>query len=57
MVHSEDVKGDGGTPVRSGERYKKRIGLAEYGKPFMDLKTPLEALKAIYDLLESEFGI
>ena len=54
MVHSEDVKRDDGTPVCSGNRYKKRIGLAEYGKPFMDLKTPLEALKAIYDLLESE---
>lgn len=54
MVHSEDVERDDGTPVCSGDRYKKRISLAEYGKPFMDLKTPLEALKAIYDLLESE---
>jgi len=54
MVHSEDVKRDDGIPVCSGDRYKRRIGLAEYGKPFMDLKTPLEALKAIYDLLESE---
>ena len=35
-------------------RYKKRIGLVEYEKLFMDMKTPLEALKAISDLLESE---
>ena len=54
MAHSEDVKRDDDTPVCSGVRYKKRIGLVEYGKPFMDLKTPLEALEAIYDLLESE---
>ena len=54
MAHSEDVKRDDGTPVCSGGRYKKRIGLVEYGKPFMDLKTPLKALEAIYDLLESE---
>jgi hypothetical protein len=53
-VHSEDVKWSDGTSVCSGDRYKKRIGLVEYGKPFMDLKTPLEALKAIFDLLESE---
>ena len=46
MAHSEVVK--------RGDRYKRRICLVEYGKPFMDLKTPLEALEAIYDLLESE---
>jgi hypothetical protein len=54
MAHSEDVKRPDGTSVCSGNRYKKRIGLVEYGKPFMDLKTPLEVLKAIFDLLESE---
>jgi hypothetical protein len=49
------TRGDG-ISVCSGNRYKKRISLVDYGKPFMDLtrKTPLEALKAIYDLLESE---
>jgi hypothetical protein len=54
MAHSEDVTRSDGTPVCSGDRYKKRIGLVEYGKPCMDLKTPLEALEAIYDLLENE---
>jgi hypothetical protein len=54
LVHSEDVMRSDGMAVCSGKRYKKRIGLVEYGKPFMDLKTPLEALEAIYDLLESE---
>lgn len=33
---------------------KKTVGLVEYGKPFFDLKTPLEVLEAIYDLLEGE---
>ena len=55
LVHSEDVISDG-VPVCSGKRYKKRLCLVEYGKPFMDLKTPLDALEAIYDLLESESG-
>ena len=55
MAHSEDVVGGDGTPVRSGNRYKKRVCLVEYGHhSFMDLKTPLEVLEAIYDLLESE---
>ena len=44
-----------GTPVCSGGRQKKRMGLVAYGKPFTDLKTPLEGPKVIYDLLKSEF--
>ena len=55
LVHSGDVIQSDGAPVCSGGRQKKRVGLVEYGKPFMDLKTPLEALKVIYYLLESEF--
>jgi hypothetical protein len=54
MAHSEVVVRDDGTPVCSGNRYKKRVCLVEYGHSFMDSKTPLEALEAIYDLLESE---
>ena len=54
IAHSEDVVRSDGTPVCSGCRHKKRICLVEYGKSFMDLKTPLEALKVIYDLLESK---
>ena len=39
----------------SGDRTKTRMRAIEYGTtPFMDLKTPLEVLKVIYDLLESE---
>ena len=45
FAHSEDVIKSDGTPVCSGGRQKKRIGLVEYGRPFMNLKTPLEALK------------
>ena len=39
-----------GTPVSSGSRH------VMYGKPFVDLKTPLDALKVIYEG-ESEFDM
>lgn len=53
IVSSEAVIRRDGTAVCSGNRHKTRIGLAEYGQSFMDLKTPLEVLMVIYDLLES----
>lgn len=56
IMHSQVILRKDGSPVCSGDRHKTRICLLEYGKPFMDLKTPLEALIAIYDLLESEWA-
>jgi len=39
-----------GTLVSTGSRH------VMYGKPFVDLKTSLEALKVIYDLLEEKLA-
>ena len=54
IAHSEAVMWSNGTHIHVGNQHKTRIGLQQYGKPFIDLKTPLEALIAIYNLLESE---
>jgi hypothetical protein len=54
IAHSQAILRDDHSPVCSGDRHKTRVCLSEYGKPFMDLKTPLEVLIVIYDLLESE---
>ena len=56
MVYSKAVIWHDGTAVCSGNQHKTHIGLAEYGQPFMDLKTLLEVLMVIYDLLKSESG-
>jgi len=53
IAHSQAILRSDRSPVCSGDRHKTRVCLLEYGKPFMDLKTPLEALIVIYDLLES----
>ena len=53
-VHSETVQWEQDREISSSERKKIRMCLVEYGRAFMDLETPLEALKAVYDLLESE---
>jgi hypothetical protein len=54
MAHSENVLHPDGSAVRSGDRFKTRICMTEYGNYFMHLKTPLDVLLVIYDLLESE---
>jgi hypothetical protein len=36
------------------DHHKTRICVTEGTTPFMDLRTPLEVLKVIYDLLERE---
>ena len=55
-VHSETVRSEQGE-ISSGERKKVRMCLVEYGRAFMDLETPLEVLKVVYDLLESESNL
>ncbi|KAF5314319.1 hypothetical protein D9619_011924 [Psilocybe cf. subviscida] len=40
------------TPVYSGALRKIRLGFRQFGNRFMSLKTPLEVLTAVYDLLE-----
>ncbi|KAF8804271.1 hypothetical protein BYT27DRAFT_7107756 [Phlegmacium glaucopus] len=53
LAYSQAILRSDRSPVCSGDRHKTRMCLLEYGKPFMDLKTPLEALIVIYDLLET----
>lgn len=58
MVHSQVILRDDRSPVCSGDCYKTRLCLIEFGKrPFMDLKTPVEVLIVMYDLLESESAL
>ncbi|KAF8808450.1 hypothetical protein BYT27DRAFT_7096906, partial [Phlegmacium glaucopus] len=54
IAHSQALLHNDRSPVCSGDRQKMRVCMLECGKPFMDLKTPLEVLIVIYDLLESE---
>ena len=54
LVHYEDVKDSKGTEISSGTRNKVRLTEKDWGTPFMDIKTPREALLICYDLLESE---
>ena len=54
LAHSQNVVQADGLPICCGDRNKRRVCLAECGKPFMDLKTPMEVLKVIYDVLESK---
>lgn len=52
LVYEGLVQNDDGSTVTSGDRKKTRLCLSERGTHFMDIKTPLEVLIAIYDLLE-----